>query len=346
MNHRSHWSSDMEDTLISLIKINTNINEICNIMGRTKHSIDCRLKLIAIKMIKNNELTENICINTGLNLDTISELYAHFGGVTTQCILNIKPVLLQPVFNKVKIIKPISEIKINTVSWPNKIKDQITGKKVLIIDLETTGLALDKGKYHHYFSNTNFDTCRIVEIGFFYSDNFDPDSKNIHIHNYLRKPTDFNSIPQEATNVHGITYEQTLSNGYTLGKILSSGLYDILNKIDVFVSHNTNFDFNVLLNELYRLKQFKTIKRLISLQKNKNVICTCKCSGYKKLTAIYSNIFNKEVKNAHRAGDDVKTLLEIILNKQYDGPEYKTTFITHIDNNTINVNDPLFFITI
>ncbi len=334
MNHRSPWSPDMEDMLISLIKINTNINDICNIMGRTKYSIDCRLKIIAIKMIKNNEPIENICINTGLNLDEISELVANY-------IIDKKPII-----NKVKTIKPVPETDINTIPWPNKIKDQITGKKVLIIDLETTGLALDKAKYHHYYSNDNFENCRIVEIGFFYSDNFDPDSKEIHIHNYLRKPTDFHSIPHEATMVHGITYEQTLSNGYTMGKILYSGLYDILNKIDVFISHNTNFDFYVLLNELYRLKQFKTIKRLISLQKNKNVICTCRHSGYKKLTAIYSNIFNKEVKNAHRAGDDVKTLIEIILNKQYDGPEYKTTFITHIDNNTINVNDPLFFINI
>jgi hypothetical protein len=44
-----------------------------------------------------------------------------------------------------------------------------------------------------------------------------------------------------------------------------------------------------------------------------NLLCTCRASGYKSLTNLYEIIFDSKPEIAHRAGEDVKTLIEIIL---------------------------------
>ena len=88
------------------------------------------------------------------------------------------------------------KVKQNLQTILNKIK----GKKVFIFDLETTGL-FDKKNGYKYWSNDVFNSSRIVEIGYYYSENF-ANSENLEnnniIHSYLRKPTDFTSIHPEA----------------------------------------------------------------------------------------------------------------------------------------------------
>jgi hypothetical protein len=84
------------------------------------------------------------------------------------------------------------------------------------------------------------------------------------------------------------------------------------------ISHNTLFDFNILLNELFRFKLNKTIKHLLDIRTNKCLICTCRLSGYKSLENLYKIIFEKNPKISHRAGEDVKTLIEIIKKKEID----------------------------
>lgn len=199
------------------------------------------------------------------------------------------------------------------------IRKYINGKKVLIIDFETTGFPANKNIMYKYTDNVNFDTCRIIEIGYFYTDNFDYNMDNIILHNFLRKPIDFTSIDPAAEAVHKISFENIMTNGIDFKDILLGGLLYALNEADVFISHNTNFDFNVLLNELHRLKYpiyNKTINKLLKLKYTKNVICTCKASGYTKLSTIYADLFNELPLGMHRACDDVKTLLEILLGRQ------------------------------
>jgi DNA polymerase III epsilon subunit-like protein len=195
----------------------------------------------------------------------------------------------------------------------DKIKTDIIGKKVFIFDLETTGL-FDKKLYYKYFDNSVFDPSRIIEIGYYYSDNFglDMDTNNI-IHSYLRKPTDFSTIHPKAEEKHGISIENLKENGYLFSKILNKDLIEKLNSCEIIISHNTLFDFSILLNELYRFNLKSTIAYLQSIKKNNNLICTCRLSGYKKLDYLYKSIFSEEPQISHRAGEDVKTLLEIIV---------------------------------
>lgn len=210
----------------------------------------------------------------------------------------------------------------------NMIIPRITGKRVLIIDFETTGLVTNKKNFYKYTDNKIYDECRIIEIGYYYSVNFDPNVDNITIHNYLRKPTDFTSITPGAQAVHGISYEKIMNEGIEFKTILDTKLLNVLNNTDIFISHNTSFDFYVLLNELYRLKYWPTIKRLTGLRTNKNILCTCRASGFKKLTKMYNDVFNENPLNAHRAGDDVKTLLEILLKRKF--VENKCNYVTNL----------------
>lgn len=194
----------------------------------------------------------------------------------------------------------------------NNIKDKIIGKKVFIFDLETTGI-FDKKQFFKYWSNDVFNSSRIVEIGYYYSDNFgnDFETNNI-IHSYLRKPTDFNEIHPKAEEKHGLSIEKLKIEGYTFSKILNNNLLKLLYESDYIISHNTQFDFYILLNELFRFKLNKTIKHLLQINKNKCLLCTCRSSGYKSLEYLYDSIFEDKPEISHRAGQDVKTLVEII----------------------------------
>jgi DNA polymerase III epsilon subunit-like protein len=203
----------------------------------------------------------------------------------------------------------------------------ITGKRVLILDFETTGLISDQKLFYQYTNNGLYDSCRVIEIGYYYSQNFNNDIDTLEIHNYLRKPTDFTSIDPRAEQVHGISFEKITNEGIEFKTLLNNKLLYILNNIDVLVSHNIRFDFYVLLNELYRLKQWKTIHRLLTLRKNNCVLCTCQASGYKKLSRLYQDTFNIEPENAHRASDDVKILIEILLKKRYESDKYRVIAI-------------------
>ena len=111
-------------------------------------------------------------------------------------------------------------------------------------------------------------------------------------------------------------------NGYTFSRILNQDLIAKLNNCNVIISHNTLFDYSILLNELYRFKLHNTIQHLQSIKQNNNLICTCRASGYKRLNVLYHLIFDKEPSITHRAGDDVNTLMEIII-KEHLNLNYK-----------------------
>ena len=198
----------------------------------------------------------------------------------------------------------------------NQIKEQTIGKKVFIFDLETTGL-FDQKLFYKYWDNTVFDSARIIEIGYYYSENFglDFESNNI-IHSYLRKPTDFNSIHPKAEEKHGISIDKLKTDGFTFSRILNLDLITKLNSCDIIISHNTLFDFYILLNELHRFKLKNTIQYLLTIKTNNNLICTCRASGYKKLDYLYRSIFNIDPIISHRAGEDVLTLIEIIIKEK------------------------------
>ena len=207
----------------------------------------------------------------------------------------------------------------------------LIGKKVLVFDLETTGLPQKKRingleVYDDYKINKSYDSSRIVSIAWYHDDNFD--NKKINYNNikeYIRKPIDFDNIP--TTHIHGISYEHALCEGVDLKDIIyNKDLHNNIINSDIIIGHNCLFDINILLNELYRNSFIDTFNHLEQLLLNKQYFCTaetgreiCKIMNihthkYKmpKLSELYYYYFMENPKNSHNASDDVLSTLKIL----------------------------------
>ena len=247
-------------------------------------------------------------------------------------------------------------------SSPSPLKF-LEGKNILVFDTETTGLPErcpnGWGSYWSYFMNEKYDSSRIISIAWSSLHNFNKDKINFNdnkdtsptspttpsnltttpttIEHYLRYPEGFTEINN--SHIHGIKYEDTLASGVTFNDLLmKKGLCVDILKADYIVAHNINFDYHVLMNELYRLGTEHAKACMLHLNKLKSkgrCICTgeistdiCKMefktvSSYKgtkkaktykmpKLSELYFYYYGKEFENQHSADGDVKALLEII----------------------------------
>lgn len=208
----------------------------------------------------------------------------------------------------------------------------------LFFDLETTGLPKKRGlSYKHLYNwphivqiswyisdadiNTNVDN--VVDI-----DKSNVDEPNIDdIKDYIIKPSEF-EIPIESSNVHGITNEYAIKNGMDLKTVLNIFACD-LQKTDVIIAHNIEFDSNVLLCEMMRLGMddeinlFKSIYKICTMKETtelckipftntwcKNGVNKSKKYKWPKLSELYSFLFNEELVGAHNSKNDVLGLVK------------------------------------
>lgn len=256
--------------------------------------------------------------------------------------------------NKIDILldssQPSSPIDSSSVSTsPLKF---LEGKNIFVFDTETTGLP-DRcpngwGSYWSYFMNEKYESSRIISIAWATIHNFHKDKINTSntsstsrpttiVEHYLRYPEGFTEINN--SHIHGIKYEDAINNGLPFKDLLEKkGLCIDILKSDYIIAHNINFDYHVLMNELYRLgtEYAKACMLHLNTLKSKGrLICTgelttdiCKMefktvSTYKgnkktkrykmpKLSELYVYYFGKEFENQHSADGDVKALLEIM----------------------------------
>lgn len=222
----------------------------------------------------------------------------------------------------------------------------LEGKNIFVFDTETTGLPAKCpngwGSYWSYFMNEKYDSSRIISLAWSVVENYtkntvsETNTKN-KIEHYLRYPEGFTEINN--SHIHGITYEDTIKNGFIFNDILENkGLCIDLLKAEYIVAHNIGFDYHVLMNELNRLGTENAQACMTHLSKLKSkgkCICTgeistdiCKMefktvSNYKgnkkvkkykmpKLSELYVYYYGKEFENQHSADGDVKALLEIM----------------------------------
>jgi len=208
----------------------------------------------------------------------------------------------------------------------------LNNTNILIFDLETTGFPKSKSGFRigpkEYYSPTNnskYDTSRIVQIGWTHIENFSFDNLlNVEIQCVIRKPTDFDDIPN--SHIHGITFDQAQQEGIEFKQIIDTeGFGYALCNSDYIVAHNVYFDTFVLLNELYRINYKKCANKIEQLMSNNKCICTgeyskniCKLPqkvpGYKmpKLSELYEYYYKSPPQNQHNAGSDVKTIVDIL----------------------------------
>ena len=181
---------------------------------------------------------------------------------------------------------------------------------VLFFDTETTGIPQN---YNAPVSNTS-NWPRLVQIAWIICDKEGKVLKNKSV---LIKPSGF-IIPQDATNVHGITTDRAERLGTELRSVLDEFVKDLA-KASKIVGHNIDFDQRVVGAELYRLGM--DISRLMNMPS----VCTMKAStrfcaipdpkGYgdykwPRLEELYNKLFGHSFEGAHDAMADIRATKE------------------------------------
>jgi len=185
--------------------------------------------------------------------------------------------------------------------------------KVCIFDTETTGLPVDK-TIAGWKQPNNWPHLVSISWAILDGDTNKVEKKRSYIiypHNWV--------IPKEASDIHKITQEIALENGYYLDSIMDEFLTE---RYDVLVAHNMDFDRNVLFSTLRwdmgraNFNMFPKIFCTMAFSRNMCKIPSQFYSGYKspKLSELYRFVFGKEpdTTKLHGSEYDVQILTEII----------------------------------
>jgi len=148
--------------------------------------------------------------------------------------------------------------------------------KVLIFDTETTGLPKTK-----IISQDTLEKWpHIVQFSFII---FDTNTNSLDItQDFIIRMSNDIQIPQESTNIHGITTEISREKGINIEDALRQFFYS-LRSVDLLVGHNVSFDINMIYVELLRIIYVKKYPEhhisaykfdLHFLTNFKNIYCT------------------------------------------------------------------------
>lgn len=179
--------------------------------------------------------------------------------------------------------------------------------RIMFLDIETNGLPERIGfdKYHHPSLFEKYNGCRVIEIAYIiYSDKI------------IEKEYSSLVIPDgfkiENSQFHGITEDKANENGNNINIILEEMMKDLEN-VDCIISHNINFDINIVLSEAYRYGHTNIASKIENIKK----LCTMFLGKLKmkqrknpKLVELYKFLFGKEVIQEHRALSDTKICAE------------------------------------
>jgi DNA polymerase III epsilon subunit-like protein len=179
-------------------------------------------------------------------------------------------------------------------------------KLIMILDTETTGLPK---KRQFTPDNVNyFNESRMIELGYII---YDENKKEIKRYNSLIKPDNFEI---NNSHIHGITTLDCIVDGKELKNVLNEFYQDLL-KVDKLICHNIEFDYNILLNEAYRVKNIELFYHLQKVNRICTLELTQKLYGKKtKLSNWYKLLFNQDPQQNHRALDDVLLLEKCYFN--------------------------------
>jgi DNA polymerase-3 subunit alpha len=207
--------------------------------------------------------------------------------------------------------------------------------RVLVFDTETSGLP--KSKIIN--QSTQHLWPFIVQFSYVI---FDDTSKNIiKIQDKIIKVKTYNVISEESIKFHGITNEISDTKGVNLIDVLTEFLSD-LNKIDLIVGHNIEFDISMIKVELLRIvneyEKDETVKENLKSQleliiNSDKVYCTmqksidmCKIERensrgkyfkFPSLTELHEKMFNVKPQSLHNSLNDVLITLRCFI-KMYD----------------------------
>jgi DNA polymerase III epsilon subunit-like protein len=177
-----------------------------------------------------------------------------------------------------------------------------------VFDTETTGIPNQRNC--KYSDDSAYESCRIVSIAWIIlSDTFEVVSESYH----LIRPDGY-VIPEDATQVHGISQEHALLNGVPFTDIVAALLAGLHQCTDL-VAHNISFDFGVVLHELHTCGNYRdVISKMFSMKRTCTMLEGRKTMGvgkFPKLIELYMHYFGKAPEESmHNALVDTRCCYE------------------------------------
>lgn len=195
---------------------------------------------------------------------------------------------------------------INNLKFSFQIK-----MKILFFDLETSGIPERNSPYNII---QKYDNARILQIYFCVYE-------IITLKNY-KKIFEYDSYVDvdfeiKNSDIHGITKE--ISKGGKKIEIIINEITEHFLNTDIIVSHNIDFDMNILKSEFYRalkiirLENINKKQTFCTMKEMKNII---KLPGkydfkYPSLEELYFFLFNKKIsRQKHSAIEDTNILVQ------------------------------------
>ena len=183
--------------------------------------------------------------------------------------------------------------------------------KFLVFDTETTGLP----KRYNASPEETYLFPYIVQLSWLVYDTGNNKLESIN-DKIIKLPTNI-QIPQRATEIHGITQEQMLTDGESITEVLDTFLRDV-SLCTYIVAHNINFDKKMVEVECIRNKLKKRLSsyrkfEYCTMHRGKDICKLAKINhnahkeGYKlpKLIELHKRLFNDTPENLHNSLIDV-----------------------------------------
>ncbi|MGA9627600.1 MAG: 3'-5' exonuclease [Bryobacteraceae bacterium] len=171
----------------------------------------------------------------------------------------------------------------------------------LIFDTETAGLP----KFRNRPASDVDNWPRLVQIAW---ETYDQHGKQTRAQSQIIKPEGF-VIPGDAIRIHGIGNEKAKSVGRDLRGVLEE-FRTRIQEASVIVSHNMEFDENVVLAEYHRLgieNDFRRKTRICTMRQTAEFCGIPGRNGYKwpTLIELHAKLFGENCAEMHDAGADV-----------------------------------------
>ncbi|MCK4524585.1 3'-5' exonuclease [candidate division WOR-3 bacterium] len=173
----------------------------------------------------------------------------------------------------------------------------------LIFDTETTGLPID-----WYAPITEIENWpRMVQLAWL---SYNKKGKLITEVDYIIKPESY-TIPLNASKIHGITTEIARKVGTSLKNVLVEFALAI-EKSDILIAHNMNFDEKIVGAEMIRTNIKSNLfnkHRICTMKTTKNLCKIASRKGYKwpKLSELNAFLFGiDDYNDAHNASVDAE----------------------------------------
>lgn len=172
---------------------------------------------------------------------------------------------------------------------------------ILFFDTETTGLPKN---WKAPVTDLN-NWPRMVQLAYLL---FDTNGNKISGGDYIIKPNGF-TIPNDASQIHGISNERAIRDGVQLESVLKE-FETLIGQATFIVAHNISFDEKIVGAEFLRCNMPNSLdskRKICTMESSTNFCAIDGPYGYKwpKLSELHHKLFKTNFEEAHNAAVDI-----------------------------------------